>query len=146
MGLHGISCLVVEYIVAIDVTRVRFPADAVGNLVASGMRSTGQGWADGETAGGGGGGGFFFFRGEGDFFRGKRRTSFTGRGIPLGNAAHGGKRQMGGKSNTNPRMTIWVASHSPHAWRIAGWVWDRQVCNLNEVTHAQSLQSCMQCG
>ena len=52
MGLRGISGLVVEYIVAIDMTRVRFPADAVGNLVASGMCKLARrnGWAAGETA------------------------------------------------------------------------------------------------
>ena len=34
MGLHGISGLVVEYIVAIDVTRARFPADAFASCAA----------------------------------------------------------------------------------------------------------------
>ena len=33
----GISGLVVEYIVAIDVTRVRFPADAICHLSSGGI-------------------------------------------------------------------------------------------------------------
>ena len=39
LGIRSISGLVVEYIVAIDVTRVRFPADALLSLaVVSGAR------------------------------------------------------------------------------------------------------------